>query len=101
MPLHRRIPKRGFSSRKAASWLRLPTSALSSLQPGEVTVEMLRKLGIVNHRQSKVKFYKSGEVSVSYVLVGISATAGAGKLIEAAGGKLMDMPAQKPPAQDS
>lgn len=88
MPLHRRIPKRGFSSRQAASWLRLPTAALARLEPGEVSVESLRKLGLLNHRQERVKFYSSGSVTGNYLLKGISATAGARKLIEAAGGKL-------------
>lgn len=90
MPIHRRIPKRGFRSRKQSSWLRLPTSALARLEPGEVTVEALRKLGMVSHVQSRVKFYKSGEVQASYRLGGIAATAGARAVIEAAGGAVVE-----------
>ena len=89
MPYHRRIPKRGFSSHTASSWLRLPTSALHSLEPGDVTVELLRKVGWLGHYQDKVKFYRSGEVTASYVLTGINASAGARQQIEAAGGKLV------------
>ena len=88
MPIHRRIPKRGFSSRKAASWLRLPTSSLSRFEPGEVSIETLRRLGIISHTQNKVKFYRSGDVSAAYVVKGIAMTAGAKADIESAGGKL-------------
>lgn len=95
MPLHRRIPKRGFNSRQAASWLRLPTGALARLEPGEVSVAKLRECGIISHRQRRVKFYLSGEVKASYTLVGIHATVGARKVIEAAAGKLV---AATPPA---
>ena len=90
MPIHRRIPKRGFSSRQAASWLRLPTSALASLDSGEITVAALRERGLASHRQTRVKFYLSGEVTFPYTLSGIAATAGARSAIEKVGGKVMD-----------
>ena len=102
MPIHRRIPKRGFSSRTAASWLRMPTSALSRLEPGEVTIETLRRLGIISHTQTKVKFYRSGDVSAAYVVKGIATTVGAKAAIESAGGKLDEglRPAKEDEATD-
>ena len=98
MPIHRRIPKRGFRSRTAVTWLRLPTSYLNTLKQDEdVSVENLQKLGIINHRQSRVKFYLSGEVNSKYSLVGVSATNGAKTAIEAKGGSLKELtePAKK------
>lgn len=89
MPLHRRIPKRGFNSRQAASWLRLPTAALARLEPGEISLELLREKGIASHQHSRVKFYLSGEVTGKYTLKDIHATAGARAQIEKAGGKFV------------
>ena len=88
MPIHRRIPKRGFRSRTAHTWLRLPTSALANLEAGEVSLSKLQESGLAATRHQHVKFYLSGEVKDKYQLVGISVTAGAQKAIEAAGGKL-------------
>lgn len=88
MPIHRRIPKRGFRSRTEASWLRLPTSALARLEPGEVTLEALKGRGMLGAGQTRVKFYLSGEVKAAFDLSGVAATAGARAAIEAAGGKV-------------
>lgn len=88
MPIHRRIPKRGFRSRTEASWLRLPTSALARLEPGSVTLEALKGRGMLGAGQTRVKFYLSGEVKAAFELDGIAATAGARAAIEAAGGKV-------------
>lgn len=86
MPVHRRIPKRGFRSRRAADWLRLPTGALAALEPGEVTLAALRAAGLAGPRHRLVKFYSSGAVAAGYRLVGLAATKGARAAIEAAGG---------------
>lgn len=86
MPIHRRIPKRGFRSRQEDSWLRLPTSALARLEPGEVTLAKLREQGLARARHRRVKFYAAGTVEKSYKLVGIAVTKGALAAIEAAGG---------------
>ncbi len=94
MPLQRRLPKRGFRSRMAAGWLRLPLSVLDTLPPDatEVTVALLRETGKLAHTQSRVKIYLSGKVERAHVLRGISATAGAAAAIQAAGGRLEPAP---------
>ena len=89
MPLHRRIPKRGFSSPVAASWLRIPTGALSRHKPGEVSLATLREAGLASERHLKAKVYLSGEVKESYNLVDVMASSGAIAAIEKAGGSVV------------
>lgn len=96
MPLHRRIPKRGFSSPVASSWLRLPTAALARLAPGEVTLASLRAAGLAAVRHRSVKVYLGGALKEGYDLVGIAASAGAKTAIEKAGGSVK--PAAAAPA---
>ena len=105
MPIHRRIPKRGFRSRGARTWLRLPTSALDRLGEDvtEVTVESLRGAGLLGSGQSRVKFYLSGGVTRAHALAGVAVTAGARSAVEAAGGSVSDAPADggAPSAQEA
>ena len=90
MPLQRRIPKRGFRSRRAPSWLRLPVSLLDRLDAAdrEIDIALLRERGIIASYKKRVKVYLSGSVQRPHVLRGIAATAGAAAAIKAAGGRM-------------
>ena len=98
MPLQRRLPKRGFRSRRAPAWLRLPVSLLDSLPAGEqeVDIALLRAKGIAASNKKQVKFYLSGSVQRAHVLRGITATAGAAAAINAAGGRIEPAAAPSP-----
>ena len=98
MPLQRRLPKRGFRSRRAPAWLRLPVSLLDTLPEKEqrIDIALLRAKGIAASGKKRVKFYLSGSVRRAHVLHGIAATAGAAAAINAAGGRIEPAAAPSP-----
>ena len=58
MPLYRRLPKSGFTSRSSQYRAELPMSALVAAQKGgEVSLEILMALNLVRQNIKKVKFY--------------------------------------------
>jgi large subunit ribosomal protein L15 len=92
MPLHRRLPKRGFTSlsRRYVETVRL--SELSKLAVDEVDLLILKQAGIVSIHAQDARVIKSGELSRKVSVRGIGVTKGAKEAIEAAGGKVADAP---------
>ncbi len=89
MPLQRRLPKVGFTSRKKAVNAKLPTSALNKLT-GEVTLKTLIEANLIPAGSLQCKVYLSGEMSNGVQLKGIKASAGAKAEIEKAGGSVSE-----------
>jgi len=88
MPLQRRLPKRGFTSRGKHLYAEVRLSELQNLPIDEIDVQVLKQAGIVGQTVRYAKVIKSGELSRKVTLKGVSATAGARAAIEAAGGSL-------------
>jgi len=88
MPMHRRLPKRGFKSHLLKYNAEINLNELDSLGLAEVDVAALKAAGLVGEIAKVVKVVKSGEITTAVKLVGIGATAGAKAAIEAAGGSL-------------
>lgn len=88
MPMHRRLPKRGFKSHLLKFNAEVTLSALEQLGLAEVDLLTLKQSGLVGQLAKNVKIIKSGVLSRAVKLNGISATAGAKALIEAAGGSI-------------
>jgi large subunit ribosomal protein L15 len=88
MPMQRRLPKRGFKSHLLKFNAEVTLSALEQLGLAEVDLLALKTAGLVGQLAKNVKVIKSGELSKAVKLNGISATAGAKALIEAAGGSV-------------
>ncbi len=88
MPLQRRLPKRGFTpmGRHLSAQVRL--SDLQRLPVDEIDVQVLKQAGLVGHSVRYAKVIKAGELSRKVTLRGLTATAGARAVIEAAGGSL-------------
>ncbi|MCX8003975.1 MAG: 50S ribosomal protein L15 [Burkholderiaceae bacterium] len=88
MPLHRRLPKRGFTSmtRRYVEAVRL--SALQKLDAEEVDLAVLKRAGIVSQHALDARVIKSGEIRRKVVVRGIAVTKGARAAIEAAGGRV-------------
>lgn len=88
MPLHRRLPKRGFTSltRRFCEEVRL--NELQGLSVEEIDLAVLRAANIVSARALSARVIQSGEISRKVVLRGLSATKGAKAAIEAAGGSV-------------
>lgn len=88
MPMHRRLPKRGFKSHLLKFNAEVTLSALEQLGLAEVDLLTLKSSGLVGQMIKNVKVINTGTISRAVKLNGISATAGAKVIIEAAGGSV-------------
>lgn len=88
MPLHRRLPKRGFTSltRRFCEAVRL--NELQGLSVEEIDLDVLKSANIVSPLAMSARVILSGEISRKIVLRGVRATKGAKAAIEAAGGSV-------------
>jgi len=89
MPMHRRLPKRGFKSHLLKFNAEVTLSALQQLGATEVSLVSLKQAGLVGELAKVVKIIKTGELTMAVKLTGIGATAAAKVAIEAAGGSLI------------
>ncbi len=90
MPLQRRLPKVGFSSRKAAYIAEIRLDVISKLGSDVIDIAALKAADLIGEKIKSVKVVNSGEVSKGLKLSGIRTTAGAKAAIEAAGGSVKD-----------
>lgn len=88
MPLHRRLPKRGFTSLTKEFTAEVRLGDLAGLPIEEVDLLYLKQAGLVGEMVKSAKVILSGEIDKKVTLKGIGATAGAKAAIEAAGGSL-------------
>ena len=97
MPLHRRLPKRGFTSlsRRYVEVVRL--HELQKLGADEIDLMVLKQAGVVSALAIDARVIKSGELSRKVSVRGIGVTKGARAAIEAAGGTVIE--AAKPVAE--
>lgn len=87
MRLIRRIPKRGFVSASGTEYLPVNVESLSQFKEGtEVTVDLLRKVGLAHGPASPVKILGSGELKTKLVVKANAFSASAKTKIEAVGG---------------
>ena len=90
MPLQKRLPKFGFTSRVGRFVDELRTSELAVAAKGNdvISIESLIASNLVSARAQKVKVFLSGDVENAYKLKGLHVTKGARAAIEAAGGSI-------------
>ncbi len=88
MPMHRRLPKRGFKSHLLKYNAEITLGALEQLGADTVDILTLKQAGLVGELAKVIKVIKSGEIKKAVKLNGIGATAGAKAAIEAAGGSV-------------
>lgn len=85
MPLHRRIPKRGFHNRNRVEYQVVNVGDLAGLD-GDVTPETLRAAGLIGSLRRPVKILGNGELEKKLQVTAHAFSGGARKKIEAAGG---------------
>ena len=88
MPLQRRVPKFGFTSRKSLVSAEVRLSELAKVEGEIVSLETLKAAGVLRKDVRFAKVVLSGEIAKSVTLKGLKATKGALDAIEAAGGKV-------------
>ena len=88
MPMHRRLPKRGFKSHLLKYNAEITLTNLEVLGLAEVDVLTLKQAGMVAPMAKVVKVIATGTLTKSVKLTGVGASAGAKTAIEAAGGSV-------------
>jgi large subunit ribosomal protein L15 len=88
MPMHRRLPKRGFKSHLLQFNAEITLTALDALGVTEADMLTLKQLGAVSESAKVVKVICTGTITKAVKLSGIGATVGAKAAIEAAGGSV-------------
>jgi len=92
MPLHRRLPKRGFTSPTRDQVAEVRTSELEHMKATEIDLATLKAERVVSRRVPGVKVILSGKLSRKITLKGVAVSKGARAAIEAAGGRV-ELPA--------
>ena len=87
MPLHRRLPKRGFVNIFRTEYEVVNLERLASLGETEITPEILRKAGVVTSKKTLVKVLGQGELSKALTVYAHKFSKSAQEKIEKAGGK--------------
>ena len=88
MPLHRRLPKRGFTNIFRTEYRIVNVERLNDLEAGTtVTPEVLLSAGLVSKGRDGIKILGHGELTVALTIQAHKFTKTAVQKIEAAGGK--------------
>ncbi len=90
MPIHRRLPKFGFTSRKAQYVAEVRLHELTLVEGDVVDLASLKAADIIGEKIKEARVISSGEVSKAVTVKGLKVTKGAKAAIEAAGGKVED-----------
>ena len=88
MPLHRRLPKFGFASRKKLMSEEVRLGDIAHVDGNVVSLETLKASNVVNAATKHAKVFLSGKIARALTVKGVAVTKGARAAIEAAGGKV-------------
>ena len=88
MPLYRRVPKFGFTSRKAMITAEVRLSEIALVEGDVIDLNTLKAANVVGPQIEFAKVMLSGEINRAVTLRGLRVTKGARAAIEAAGGKI-------------
>lgn len=89
-PLQRRLPKYGFTSRKARFSAEIRLHELAKVESEVIDLAALKAANLIGGSILRAKVVLSGELNKAVTLKGVAATKGARAAIEAAGGKIED-----------
>jgi large subunit ribosomal protein L15 len=88
MPLHRRLPKRGFNSPTRDDVAEVRIGDLQALEATEIDLAALKAAGLVSRKALAAKVILAGKLERKISLKEIRVTKGARAMIEAAGGSI-------------
>jgi large subunit ribosomal protein L15 len=97
MPLHRRLPKRGFHSPTREDIGEVRTGDLQAMQATEIDLNALKEAGVVSRKVLAAKVILSGKLERKVALKEIGVSKGARAMIEAAGGSVQITPKPEAP----
>ena len=90
MPLQKRLPKYGFSSRIARTTAQIRVAELSAVEADVVDLAALKSADLVRQDVTRARVFLSGELNKAVTVIGLAVTKGAREAIEKAGGKIED-----------
>lgn len=90
MPIHRRLPKFGFTSRQAQYVAEIRLNELTLVEGETVDLASLKAADVIGEKIKQARVILSGEISKAVTVKGLKVTKGAKAAIEAAGGKVED-----------
>lgn len=88
MPLQRRLPKVGFTTRKGRETAEVRLSELAVVESEVIDLNALFEADVLPRTMKRAKIILSGTVSKAVTIKGLAVTKGARAAIEAAGGKI-------------
>ena len=88
MPLQKRVPKFGFSSRVNRFTEDIRLSSLVRLNKEEITLKVLSEADVIKNSTKKVKIFLDTNDCTKMKLIGLRTTASVKKLIEETGGSV-------------
>ena len=90
MPLQKRLPKFGFTSRIGRVTAEVRLSELNLVAGDTVDLGTLKEADVIGINMKRAKIILSGELTKAVTVKGLAVTKGAKAAIEAAGGKVED-----------
>ena len=87
MPLHRRLPKRGFTNIFRTEYTVVNLDRLAALNVAEFALEDYKKLGLASSKNALIKILGSGELTSAITVHAHKFSKSAAEKIEKAGGK--------------
>jgi large subunit ribosomal protein L15 len=90
MPLQKRLPKYGFSSRISRTTAQVRLAELNAVEGDVIDLDALKKADVINENITRARVFLSGELGRAVTVKGLGVTKGAREAIEQAGGKIED-----------
>ena len=87
MPLHRRLPKRGFTNIFRTEYTVLNLDRLAELEESELTIEFFAAKGLLKKHEGLLKVLGNGELTKAITVHAHKFSKSAQEKIEKAGGK--------------
>jgi large subunit ribosomal protein L15 len=91
MPLHRRLPKRGFANINRVAYQVVNLFQLEKLEAEEITPEVLSQSGLIGHPRRPVKILGNGELTRKITVSAHGFSRSAREKIEGAGGSVQEL----------
>jgi large subunit ribosomal protein L15 len=96
MPLHRRLPKRGFTNIFRTEYTVVNLDRIAELSVKEIALDDYRKLGLASTKKPLIKILGSGELTSAVTIHAHKFSKSAQEKIEKAGGKAVVLGAAEP-----
>jgi large subunit ribosomal protein L15 len=98
MPLHRRLPKRGFTNIFRTEYTVVNLDRIAELKVAEIGLDDYKKLGLASNKKAFIKVLGSGELKKAITIHAHKFSKSAAEKIEKAGGKAVVVGGETAPA---